>query len=102
MEGASLAAAGVEMPGDYRVSIVDPAGEKAYPIATFTWLLVYQDAFDATRGKALADFLWWAIHDGQQYAGQLGYAPLPGAVVKKLEQTLAGLTYNGQPLLEGY
>lgn len=99
LEAASLAAAGVDMPADYRVSIVNPSGKDAYPIATFTWLLVYTDAWDYTQGKALADFLWWAIHDGQEYPKDLDYAPLPDAVVKQLEQTLLNLTYNGQPLL---
>lgn len=99
LEAASLAAAGVEMPADYRVSIVNPSGERAYPIATFTWLLVYEDAWDYDQGKALADFLWWAIHDGQQYTYELDYAPLPDAVVKQLEETLYGLKYNGEPLL---
>lgn len=99
LEAASLAAAGVDMPADYRVSIVNPSGKDAYPIATFTWLLVYTDAWDYAQGKALADFLWWAIHEGQSYAPELDYAPLPDAVVKQLEETLAGLTYNGQPLL---
>ncbi len=75
------------------------AGPDAYPIATFTWLLVYEDAFDYETGKALADFLWWAIHDGQKFAPELDYAPLPDAVVKRLEETLLGLTYNGRPLL---
>lgn len=100
LEGASLTAAGVEMPADYRVSIVNGSGKDAYPIATFTWLLVYTDASDHQKGKQIADFLWWAIHDGQEYAAELNYAPLPDAVVKSLEQTLAGLVYNGQPLLD--
>lgn len=99
LEAASLTAAGVDMPADYRVSIVDGAGPDAYPIATFTWLLVYEDAFDYERGKALADFLWWAIHDGQQFAPELDYVPLPERVVQQLEETLLGLTYNGQALL---
>lgn len=99
LEGASLTAAGVDMPADYRVSIVDGSGKDAYPIATFTWLLVYTQAFDYEQGKALADFLWWAIHDGQKFAPELDYAPLPDKVVKQLEETLSGLTYNGRPLL---
>lgn len=99
LDGASLTAAGVDMPADYRVSIVDGAGPDAYPIATFTWLLVYEEAFDYETGKALADFLWWAIHDGQKLAPELDYAPLPDAVVKMLEETLLGMTYNGEPLL---
>lgn len=99
LEGASLTAAGVDMPADYRVSIVNGSGKDAYPIATFTWLLVYEEAFDYEQGKALAEFLNWAIHDGQKFAAELDYAPLPESVVKQLETTLAGLTYNGEPLL---
>jgi len=99
LDAASLSAAGVDMPADYRVSIVNGAGEGVYPIATFTWLLVYEEAFDEEKGKALADFLWWAIHDGQAFAPELQYAPLPDKVVQRLEETLAGLTFEGQPLL---
>lgn len=91
LEGASLTAAGVEMPADYRVSIVNGAGKDAYPIATFTWLLVYKEASDEEKGRALLEFLDWAIHDGQAFAPELDYAPLPDQVVTQLEETLAGM-----------
>lgn len=100
LKGASLAAAGVEMPADYRVSIVNADGEEAYPIATFTWLLVYKDAVDEVKGRKLAEFIWWAIHDGGSYAEALHYAPLPEAVVMTLEDTLKELNYNGTPFLK--
>lgn len=99
-KAASLAAAGVHIPDDYRVSIVNADGKEAYPIASFTWLLVYKNAYDEGKGKKLAEFLWWAIHDGQKYAADLHYAPLPDAVVKKLEGTLKTLNYNGKPFLK--
>lgn len=100
LKGASLAAAGVDMPADYRVSIVNADGEESYPIATFTWLLVYKDAVDEVRGRKLAKFIWWAIHDGGSYAEELHYAPLPDAVVEMLEGTLKELNYNGEPFLK--
>ncbi|HEY3357822.1 MAG TPA: phosphate ABC transporter substrate-binding protein PstS [Polyangia bacterium] len=81
------------------VSITDPAGEQAYPIAAFTYVLVYQDAPDRAKGEALAQFFWWAIHDGQALAPALHYAPLPPAVVTKVEARLKSLTAGGQPLL---
>ena len=57
----------------------------AYPIASFTWLLVYKDQPNEAKGKALAKFLWWAIHDGQRHPAALLYAPLPAPVVKEIE-----------------
>ena len=79
LEATSAAAAGVQMPDDFRVSITNAAGKDAYPISGFTYLLVYKDAKDAAKGKALVDFLWWALHDGQKLAPPLDYAPLPEA-----------------------
>jgi phosphate transport system substrate-binding protein len=95
----STAAAGVEMPADFRVSITDARGKDAYPIASFTYILVYKDQKDAAKGEALVKFLWWATHDGQKSAPGLDYAPLPPAVVKKVEATLKALTVDGKPVL---
>ena len=101
MEGTSVAAAGVVMPDDFRVSITDAAGKDAYPMASFTYLLVPQDQQDPVRAKALVEFIWWAVHDGQRFAMPLDYAPLPQAVVKKVEAKLKTLTAKGQPVLVG-
>lgn len=99
LEGISAAAASVPVPDDYRVSIANAPGEKAYPIASFTWILLYQAQKDAVKGRTLAEFLWWAIHDGQQLGGALGYAPLPLELVKKIEGTLRTITAGGKPAL---
>jgi phosphate transport system substrate-binding protein len=96
LESTSLAAAGVEMPDDYRVSITDAKGKDAYPIASFTYLLVYRDQPDRAKGEALLHFLWWAVHHGQASAPSLDYAPLPKAVVAKVEKTLKELTVQGK------
>ena len=103
LEGISASAAGVasSMPEDFRVSIVDAPGDAAYPISSFSYILVYEDQADATKGKALAQFLWWAVHDGQRFGPPLDYAPLPPEVVKKIEAKLRGLRSGGQPLLQG-
>ncbi|HQR30305.1 MAG TPA: phosphate ABC transporter substrate-binding protein PstS, partial [Anaeromyxobacteraceae bacterium] len=94
----SAAAAGVSMPADYKVSLTDAAGKDAWPIASFTYLLVHRDAKDRAKGEALVNFLRWAIHDGQAAAGPLEYAPLPAQVVKMLEKTIDGLTVQGKPV----
>lgn len=101
LESTSAAAAGAarRMPADFRVSIVNPPGKGAYPISGFTWLLVYKNQKDRTRGKALVDFLWWAVHEGQKRARDLLYAPLPPRVVKLEEKQILEITYRGQPLL---
>lgn len=99
LAGTTAAAAGVTMPDDFRVSIVNSPAPDAYPIVGFTWLLVYKEQDDPVKGKALVDMLWWAIHDAQKYAEPLQYARLPEPVVKKLEAKLKTITYQGKPLL---
>lgn len=100
LDSITAAAAGVanQMPDDLRVSITNAPGATAYPISTFTYLLVYKEQQDQAKGKALVDFLWWAIHDGQPLAKELLYAPLPEAVVQKAEQKINSITYQGKPL----
>jgi phosphate transport system substrate-binding protein len=97
----SLAAAGVTLPADYRISIVNSGTKGAYPIASFTYILLYKNQTDAAKGKALVDFLWWAIHDGQKTTSELDYSPLPAEVVKSVEKTLTTeITTGGQPVLK--
>jgi phosphate transport system substrate-binding protein len=89
LESVTAAAAGVTMPDDFRVSITNPDGADAYPISSFTWLLLYQNPSDRARSAAMVDFLKWALTDGQKFAPSLGYAPLPQPVVTKEMQALA-------------
>ncbi len=98
---STTAAAGAakNMPADFRVSLTNPPGDEAYPIASFTWLLVYKEQANQEKGRALVQFLSWAIHDGQKYAPDLLYAPLPSPVVKQIEATLHQITFQGKPLL---
>jgi phosphate transport system substrate-binding protein len=95
IESATAAAAGAvaSLPPntDYRVSIVDAKGAAAYPISSFTWLLVYRNMPDATKAKKLKDFLEWALHEGEQTASTLDYAPLPPAMVTRLDSLVSSL-----------
>jgi phosphate transport system substrate-binding protein len=79
---AAAAAAAANMPPDFRVSITNAAGKGAYPISSFTWLLLYEEPKDKAQGKVMVDFVKWALSDGQKYCADLGYAPLPASVVK--------------------
>ncbi|HWF45973.1 MAG TPA: phosphate ABC transporter substrate-binding protein PstS [Bryobacteraceae bacterium] len=81
----TAAAAGVVMPPDFRVSIVNSPNPVAYPISTFTWLLVPSHFSDAAKGKAIIGFLHWAISKGQNEVESLDYAKLPSSVVAKEE-----------------
>lgn len=87
---AAAAGASTSMPADFRVSITDAPGATSYPLSSFTWLLVYQQQADATRGAAIVKFLRWGLTKGQKSAPPLYYAPLPKAVValemKQLEE----------------
>ena len=84
LDTITQAAAATEgkMPADFRVSITNAPGKNAYPIASFTWLLFYESPKDKDRARAMVDFMKWALGDGQKYAADLGYAPLPARVVK--------------------
>src|SRR5215467_3452759 len=79
---AAAAAAAPTMPADFRVSITNAPGKGAYPISSFTWLLLNENPKNKAQAKAMNDFVKWAITDGQKYATDLGYAPLPANVVK--------------------
>ena len=75
---AAAAAAAKQMPADFRVSITNAAGDDgAYPISSFTWLLLYENPQDKAQAKAMVDFMKWALTDGQKFAPEMGYAPLP-------------------------
>ncbi|MGQ9588466.1 MAG: phosphate ABC transporter substrate-binding protein PstS [Thermoplasmata archaeon] len=107
---AAAAAAAPTLPagdGDWsRVHILNAPGENSYPIASFTYILIYKELYNdqtkmsRTAAEELVKFLWWAVHeDGQAYADDLGYAPLPEAVVTLNEGTLRAITYQGELIL---
>jgi phosphate transport system substrate-binding protein len=85
LAGVTAAAAGAakSMPDDFRVSITNPPGKAAYPISSFTWLLVPAKIQDPTKKKAILDFLHWMVKDGQEMVEALSYAKLPKEVVAK-------------------
>jgi len=70
-----------KMPPDFRVSITNAPGAGVYPISSFTWLLFYESPKDKRAARVMTDFMRWALHDGQKYCADLGYAPLPEEVV---------------------
>src|SRR6266550_966129 len=95
---AAAASTSAQTPDDLRVSITNSAGENAYPISSYTYILAYKDQKNAEKGKALVDFLWWGIHDGEQFAKDLQYAPLPAEIVKRTEAKINSITSGGKPL----
>jgi phosphate transport system substrate-binding protein len=102
IESVTAAAAGamadMERDTDFRVSITDPAGAEAYPIASFTWLLLRKENRDVAKTRALVEFVWWAVTDGQSAAPDLGYAPLPDQMHPWIADRLAGITAGGEPV----
>jgi len=89
LEGVTAAAASApKMPADFRVSITNAPGKDAYPISSFTWLLIPLQSKDPAKGKILSDFLNWMIADGQKMTTALSYAPLPDNVVAKVKDTI--------------
>ena len=101
-QGISSAAAQVNLPADTRVGLTN-AGGSAYPIAGFTWALVYRDQrYDGRslgRSKALSGLLWWIVHEGQAFAEPLGYARLPKAAVARAEAIIRSMRYGNAPCL---
>jgi len=86
LDSVTAAAASVKnMPADFRVSITNAPGKDAYPISSFTWLLIPAQSKDAAKGKIIADFLSWMVDDGQKMTADLTYAPLPESVVTKVK-----------------
>ena len=98
LESVTAAAAGAmkEMGAntDFRVSITNSAGAQAYPIASFTWLLVHKTYKDPAKARALVEFIWWAETDGQAKASELGYAPLPKEIRTWIQARLKGVTLS--------
>ncbi len=89
LEGVTAAAASVpKMPADFRVSITNAPGKDAYPISSFTWLLIPQHSKDAAKAKIIVDFLNWMLTDGQKMTMDLSYASLPTSVAQKEQQAL--------------
>jgi phosphate transport system substrate-binding protein len=89
LDGVTAAAASVpDMPADFRISITNAPGKDAYPISSFTWLLIPQQSKDPAKGEILADFLNWMVTDGQKMTSALSYAPLPDDVVQKEKEAI--------------
>jgi phosphate transport system substrate-binding protein len=88
---AAAAGAAKQMPEDFRVSITNAAGADAYPISSFTWLLIPSKIEDQTKKKALTEFLKWMLVEGQNMAEQLSYAKLPSEVVAMEQKTIGAI-----------
>jgi phosphate transport system substrate-binding protein len=93
VDSTSAAASGVRIPDDFRVSIVNSPNPQAYPIAGFSWMLIYKDMDDPIKGKAIVNFAKWATTDGQKYSQDLYYAPLPSDLVDRIQKKLDMVRY---------
>jgi phosphate transport system substrate-binding protein len=96
---AAVVVAALRTETDFRVSITDPEGADAYPIASFTWMLIPREMTDQVKARTLLEFLWWATHEAQRFATDLGYAPLPARAVQLIEARLKAVTVNGRAVL---
>ena len=99
--GVTAAAEGgvADFPADFRAApIINGAGDETYPIASYTYLLVYQDQTDATKGQSLVAFLYWALTDGQNEEKAIGYAPLPQEIQQKALEELHQITTGGSAI----
>jgi len=91
LNNTSAAARGVKIPDDYRISITNSPNKDAYPIATFTWLLIPKKSQDPNKGKVIKDFLSWMIDDGEKMVESLSYAPLPPELQGRVKNTIQNL-----------
>jgi phosphate transport system substrate-binding protein len=101
IEAMSAAADAVEMPDELFVSLSNAEGEAVYPITSYSYLLVYENAKDPVKGEALAKYVWWGLHDGQKFSKDLDYAPIPAKVMTKVEARLKELRSGDKKLLSG-
>jgi phosphate transport system substrate-binding protein len=99
LDSVSKAASGISLAPDLRVSITNSDNAEAYPISSFTWTLTYVEVSDKAKALAIARYFWWSTHEGQVFAKDLGYAPLPTEVVTKAEEKIRAITSGGQPVL---
>ena len=95
LDSVTKAADGVTLPADMRVSITNSENADAYPISTFTWTLAYTEIANRSKAIAIARYFWWSTHEGQAFAKDLGYAPLPAGVVTKAEGMIRSITTGG-------
>jgi len=99
LDSVSKAAVGLTLPDDLRASLTNSANPDAYPIVAMTYLLTYKDVADKGKALAMARYFWWGTHEGQAFAKDLGYAPLPADVVAKVEAKIRSITSGGQAVL---
>jgi phosphate transport system substrate-binding protein len=93
VESVTEAAATAKIPEDFRFSMVNPPGDKAYPIAGVTWLLVYEQQKDPAKGKKLVEFLNWSMTQGERMAATLDYAPLPESLQRRVLERVKTIKY---------
>lgn len=96
---ATAAAEAVAVPASLQARLESADADAAYPLAAYTYLLLYEDVADARRGEALARFVWWAVHDGQHFTRPLDYAPLPASILPAVEASLHRLRSGEKRLL---
>ena len=103
LESVTLAA-DVPLPDDMRVSLTNTDSKYGYPIAGFTWILVYKDlancGMSREKAKALVDLLWWMVHNGQKYATPMHYAPLLEKAQRKAEAIIKSIEFEGEALIK--
>ncbi|MGB9824182.1 MAG: phosphate ABC transporter substrate-binding protein PstS [Candidatus Hydrothermia bacterium] len=94
-------AANVKIPSHTKVSITNTENPEGYPISSFTWIIVYKDLShlkDHKKAEELVKLLWWITHEGQVYAEELAYAPLPKGLIPVVEENLKKITFNSRPI----
>jgi phosphate transport system substrate-binding protein len=101
-DAAAGAAATLGTDTDFRISLINGPGERAYPVSSFTWLLVRKDyGEDVAKARELVEFIWWTLTAGQSSAESLGYAPLPPAILPLVEARLREVSAGGAPVWSG-
>jgi len=95
LAGIAAAASSVTMPDDFRATLTSAPSPEAYPLSAFTYLIIARHPQRSDKGRAILDFLWWALHDGQELAPGLDYAPLPSPLVPRVAAQLRSLSSGG-------
>ena len=100
VDATAAAANGIDLPSDMKIMLTNSSDPNAYPIVGYTWMLVYVNQTNKAKGQALANMLWWAINDGQQYETALDYAPLTSTAISLAEKEIESINFQGQPFIQ--
>jgi phosphate transport system substrate-binding protein len=100
LDSISAAAATAKLDDNFQIDLINQAGDNAYPVSATSYGLFSKSYTDKAKGEAMVGFLWYVLHKGQEDAKAANYAPLPAAIVTKIEEQVKKITVAGAPVIK--